>query len=372
MTKKDYWDAPEAHTKLKMEIASKYFGAWASIMLRANKGKSLVYLDLFSGRGKFKNEELATPALILDEVHKNAPLQSVLQLHFYEKEKEDFEVLEEVILNHPVYRKLQFKPKLNNVEINEDLIGRLPLRHSTFCFVDPFGHRGVSLNLISTVTRQWGCDCLFYLSTYSIRRNLKKEIERTYITSLFGKDGLAHLVKQKERLTGAAFDREVIKCLRDKLSAINKYYFREFRIEFQGNQQSNYYLVFVTKHELGFQRMMSIMEKVSDKDAQEYPFYRFRNWRARETTSDLGISEIRDSIVARFRNEFIGLTITVEKLLAQCRVKGYAYSDKYLKSSLRYMESMGAISVDPSAEQRRVNTLADSCVVTFMGEVYGN
>src|SRR5207248_10024637 len=35
---------------------------------------------------------------------------------------------------------------------------------STFLFVDPFGYKGLSLQLVNSVIKDWGCDCVFFFN----------------------------------------------------------------------------------------------------------------------------------------------------------------------------------------------------------------
>ena len=66
MSKADFFKEPKEHSIAKMEMVSKYFAAWAKIMMRSCE--VLTYLDLFSGRGVYEEGTHATPLRIMDEI----------------------------------------------------------------------------------------------------------------------------------------------------------------------------------------------------------------------------------------------------------------------------------------------------------------
>ncbi|MBU1638057.1 three-Cys-motif partner protein TcmP [bacterium] len=151
MTRADFFEKPQRHTKAKMEIVSSYFAAWARIM--SVKGEVLTYLDLFSGRGEFIDGTPATPLRIMGTIGSIDGLERGIRLVFYEKKRTYYSVLKEVVRKHPIYSRLRFEPGLHNREISPHMYSELPFNDCTFCFIDPYGNKGITLGLLNAVIR---------------------------------------------------------------------------------------------------------------------------------------------------------------------------------------------------------------------------
>ena len=69
---KSFFSKQTEASRLKAEIVSKYFSAWANVI--ASKGRPRIgYLDLFSGPGRYDDGNPSTPLFILENAvkHKN-------------------------------------------------------------------------------------------------------------------------------------------------------------------------------------------------------------------------------------------------------------------------------------------------------------
>ncbi len=49
----------------------------------------------------------------------------------------------------------------------------------TFFFVDPWGYKGLSLRLINSVLKNWGCDCIFFFNYTRINMGLENELVKS-------------------------------------------------------------------------------------------------------------------------------------------------------------------------------------------------
>jgi three-Cys-motif partner protein len=45
----------------------------------------------------------------------------------------------------------------------------------SFSFIDPFGYKGLSLNIIKGVIKDWGCDCVFFFNYNRINAGIGNE-----------------------------------------------------------------------------------------------------------------------------------------------------------------------------------------------------
>lgn len=63
MSTSDFFDEFREQSLVKTEIVTKYFGAWAKIMisLAKKRNNNIAYVDLFSGPGRYKDGSESTP-----------------------------------------------------------------------------------------------------------------------------------------------------------------------------------------------------------------------------------------------------------------------------------------------------------------------
>ncbi|MEE8576147.1 MAG: three-Cys-motif partner protein TcmP, partial [candidate division Zixibacteria bacterium] len=145
MGKKDFFEAPNPGSVAKMNIAVGYFKAWASIM--QSQSNELTYLDLCSGRGRYKNGAPATPLRILDAVREMPRLQDRLRISFYESNSECHKSLSNNVRSHPTFDWLKTPPDILKQEVNADLVTKLLMNACTFTFIDPCGYLPISVEL---------------------------------------------------------------------------------------------------------------------------------------------------------------------------------------------------------------------------------
>jgi three-Cys-motif partner protein len=56
----------------------------------------------------------------------------------------------------------------------------------TFFFVDPWGYKGLTLQLVNAVLKDWGCDCLFFFNYNRISMGLGNAAVEEHMNALFG------------------------------------------------------------------------------------------------------------------------------------------------------------------------------------------
>ena len=68
MCSKQFFDESREQSRIKSEIVSKYFWAWAKVMVAVAKKRGenrIAYIDLFAGPGRFRDEYKSTPLQVL-------------------------------------------------------------------------------------------------------------------------------------------------------------------------------------------------------------------------------------------------------------------------------------------------------------------
>lgn len=160
----EYYESPHTQNIVKTRIVSKYFKAWSDIMLvhgKDAKGR-IAYIDLFSGPGRFGNGIASTPLWLLSQAVKDPKLCSRLVTLFNDKDPALTEQLRAEIAAFPGIAKLAYQPQLSSISVGSELatLYRNQNLVPTLFFIDPWGYKGLSLDLIGATIKSWGCDCI--------------------------------------------------------------------------------------------------------------------------------------------------------------------------------------------------------------------
>ena len=160
-----FYEMQEDQQRVKTRIVSDYFWAWKTIMLRNSSG-DIAYIDLFAGRGRFDDGTESTPLHILGHVLEDERLQRRLVTLFNDRNSEYIEALRGEIERLPGIEALKHTPVLTTFEVGSEMVSRLGemSRMPALFFVDPWGYKGLSLDLIGSAISRWGSECIFYFN----------------------------------------------------------------------------------------------------------------------------------------------------------------------------------------------------------------
>lgn len=363
-TAAEFFRHPQPHSIVKADIVAKYFAAWLRIIKK--QSGILTYLDLFSGRGYYEDGTPSTPIKVLDRIVEQPDVHDRLHLHFYEKDKELRKHLRDYVQHHTVYAKLKSKPQVHSVEVNRGLVENLPADKMTFSFIDPCGYQNLSEELLAAVVRRWGSDCLFYLSTSGIRRNIEKKHQRRFMIELFGDEGL-------ERLEGGLanpgslyqHDSLILEELGANLNRQVNVYMLNFAMEYEEQQSTSHYLVFLCKHPKGFELMKDIMAGYSAKDASDIPLWVYSTLKCGASVQEDLFNDRMRLLKRNLLDDFRGQVLLVGLIVERCHSMKYLYIGRNIKAALIALEMFGEISVDKPQNKRRPMTLGDKHTVTF-------
>lgn len=361
-----FFEKQTERSRIKTEIAVKYFVMWSKIIGRS--GKKLNYYDLFSGCGKFKEGKRSTPLQIFDKIEE-LNLENQVSTFFYEGNKSYYNSLKEEISNHTIYTKLVFEPSIFNKTITSEFTKEIKFPKRSFTFIDPYGYKGLSEELINSVVKNWGCDCLFYISTHGIKRNIRIDNNKDDLIVLFGREGYQTVREELKKKKSFIFqDQLILKTIRNNLTE-KEIYFQEFGVEFEKSKLTSHYLVFLSKHHRGFELIKEIMAKVSKVDSKGIPFFLHSSIEnSRELPQLDGLSEGMEKLKQKIKRDFSSKKIMVEKIIELCNINHYKYTRTNIKEALIELENSNALMVDkPQNERIRKGkiTLGDKRIITF-------
>ena len=114
MTTKGFFYEARQQSRIKSAIVSKYFVAWASVILsaqdrRGNGDGKIAYIDLFSGPGKYDDGTPSTPFFILSKAIADDRLRSRLVTFF--NDRDEAESLRDVIAQITGVETLTYHPR---------------------------------------------------------------------------------------------------------------------------------------------------------------------------------------------------------------------------------------------------------------------
>jgi hypothetical protein len=138
-----------------------------------------------------------------------------------------------------------------------------------------------------------------------------------------------------------------------------RYTFKNYR-----GTRTTHYLIFVTKHELGYMKMKEIMGKESSVLIQGVPTYEFNPAITSQTSIIIEPGPL-DRLKHDLLSEFSGREISRNEIYNEHNI-GKPYIEHNYRDALIELESEGKIKTNPPASKRRANTFgADTVKVTF-------
>ena len=188
-----FFEESRQQSKVKTAIVEKYFDAWSRVILSTQKHRSekrIAYIDLFAGPGRYADGTISTPLRVLEKAVNDNHLRSNLVTIFNDKDERNTNSLREAIQGLPNVEALRYQPKIHTHEVGDEIakiFEEMELVPTLF-FVDPWGYKGLSLRLVDSVLKDWGCDCIFFFNYNRISMGLTNEAVREPMDALFGQE----------------------------------------------------------------------------------------------------------------------------------------------------------------------------------------
>lgn len=197
MTEPTFFDESTDQSRVKAAIVAKYFWAWAHVIIPSAKkrGSRIAYIDLFAGPGRYKDGTKSTPLLILEQAVADPDLRRMLVTIFNDLDSTNTHSLEMAIKELPGIAKLKHPPKVYNEEVGGRIVSMFEEMAliPTLFFVDPWGYKGLSLRLINSVLKNWGCDCIIFFNYNRINMGLSNPAVCDHMDALFGQESAEQL-----------------------------------------------------------------------------------------------------------------------------------------------------------------------------------
>ena len=267
-----FFEEQREQSLIKSRIVSKYFSAWANVILATQKrypqhAQAMAYVDLFAGPGRYNDQSKSTPILVLETILNNPELSNRVITLFNDKDPGNIANLQQTITSIDGINLLKYQPAFFNEEVGDEITQLFSSRKlvPTFFFVDPWGYKGLSLNLVSSIIKDWGCDCVFFFNYNRVNMGVNNEAVRKHMISLFGEEYLNNLQNACVGKTSAEREIIVLQTLCDALKQYGSQFVLPFRFRNENGTRTSHHLIFLSKSFRGYDIMKGIMASESSQ-----------------------------------------------------------------------------------------------------------
>ena len=362
-----FFDESTDQSIVKTKIVSKYFWAWAKVIIPTAKLQrgQIAYLDLFAGPGRYRDGSKSTPLLILEQAIADPDMREMLVTTFNDKDEAHTRDLERAIRDLPGVELLKHRPNIMNAEVGAEMVklfGSVRLVPTLF-FVDPWGYKGLSLQLVNAVLKDWGCDCVFFFNYNRINMGLTNPYVQEHMNALFGQQRAEQLSGELVALQPADREFRIVEELCRALGFGTGRFVLPFRFRTDQGNRTSHHLIFVSKNFRGYEIMKQIMAKESSGNDQGVPSFEYNPADIRypllfELTRPL------DDLEGLLLRDFAGRHVSMDDVYLQHNV-GRPYISRNYKDALMRLEHRGLIVCVPAAEKRRKGTMGPNTLVQF-------
>ncbi len=369
MNEDSFFNESRDQSRVKAAIVAKYFDAWASVMIatqnRYKREDRIAYIDLFAGPGRYQDGTQSTPLLVLEKAVQKPEVRDRLVTLFNDKDENNTESLQRAIGEVPGIDTLRYKPDVRTNEVGEEIVKMFEEMNlvPTLFFVDPWGYKGLSLRLVNSVIKDWGCDCLFFFNYNRINMGLSNPMVKEHMDCLFGEKRADQVRDQLEPLSSDERELVIVEALCLALKALGPRYVLPFRFRNRRGTRTSHHLIFVSKGFKGYEIMKDIMASESSSREQNVASFEYNpvDVRRRGRLQLLfQLSRPLDDLADMLLKDFADQTLTMHEIYEQHNVDRPYVSRNY-KQALVQLEEAGKIT----ATKHRKNSFGDNVQVTF-------
>ncbi|MEY9184702.1 three-Cys-motif partner protein [Bradyrhizobium sp. USDA 326] len=368
--KPEFFEDQKAQSRVKSTIVVKYFKAWAKIMAGVVQGEAdprLAYIDLFCGPGKYEDGAVSTPLLILEHVIASPELRDKVIAVFNDAEKERTAELSDNVRALPGVATLKHSPMIRTGEVDDGLVHEFASINMVpaFSFIDPFGYKGVTLELLEALMKGWGSDMVLFFPFDRINAALTNPKVTKHVDGLFGKERADRLRELTSGMHPENREALIIEEFAEALRERGYTYIIPYVFEYEQRDRTSHYLIFVTKHPLGYNIMKDIMYKASADKNQGIARFGYVRSQADKTPLLSLLNRPLDDLCDELLEFFAGRTLTMEAIHRehQKAIGINPFIKKNYKDALNMLDAANKIVTNRPGRSK--GTFADDIVVTF-------
>lgn len=333
-------------------------------MLKSARKPTIAYIDLYSGPGRYRDGKPSTPILVIEQALKDPQLRDRLVTIFNDHDQQSVAQLQRELEGIGAHQ-LRYPPVLLCSEVDERLTRELSRVHfpPALSFIDPWGYKGVSLDLLRALMRTRGSERVLFFNYRRINPATNNPAVEERMRELFGNELAMELKRELPGLSAHGREGFIISKFRDVLRQSVARYVLPFRFLNPRGTRTTHHLLFLTNHPLGLGIMKDIMRREGGSESAPLEYSR-----TRETQSELPmvrewqISQLADELVVRFK----GRTLRLRQLYYEHHpFTSWTFPD--YQGAVMLLEEQGRITCDPPASMRRPGALGPKTILLFPG-----
>ncbi|MFH1140167.1 MAG: three-Cys-motif partner protein TcmP [Chloroflexota bacterium] len=368
------WDI-EPHTQAKHDILAYYLKAWFPILAQTQFTRRLLYVDGFAGPGEYTGGEPGSPVLALTVLLQHQLSARIIRpgndlvFLFIERDERRFRHLQNKLTTFSVPENVHvhvvndtFEHYLTErlAELEERGLSLAP----SFIFIDPFGPTGFPMALVERITIYPRSEVLINFAYQSLNEwFLPDTSKHPRLNEIYGSDRWRPALNIVRPM-----DKEVF-LVQEYRRALEEHGWRglSFRMVNKHNQ-TQYHLMFGTKHPLGMLKMKGAMWNVAPDGNFQYSDFSDPG-QLRLFTETMGDDYAQELAGLIWQNRR-GSIVTKKELLDNETAYHPTTIEKHLTRALRVLEYETAppriLAVTKSdGTSRRARTYPDGCAIQF-------
>ncbi len=358
-----FFKEPLEQSKVKAQIVSKYFDAWSRVIVstikRGGDGK-IAYIDLYAGPGRYDDGTPSTPLLVLDKAIANPEVSRRLVSIFRDKNRDYVRRLADEVNSLAGIHGLRYPPDIATGETGAEIVAVLRgmMLDPSLLFLDPCGYKGLSLDLVNSVIKDWACECIFFFNYNRFNAAIDNLSLASHVDAILSTERANRLRLTLKGKSPSEREQAILKELVEALTEVHGKYVRPFRFKTPGGARTSHYLIFVTKGFKGYHIMKNIMASASSTAPQGVPTFEYN-------PSALGQFQFQfdkplDALRTALLRDFAGHTMRMREIYEKHSV-GTDYVERNYKDVLLALEAEGIIKT----ESHKKGTFADHILVKF-------
>lgn len=338
----------------------------------------IIFMDLFSGPGLYKDKKHSTPLLVAKEIANDHNLKQNVQLMFNDN-KYGNELQKNFLAFYPA-NTFNYEPRFADKTVGEDedienfLTRRYPLKnpHPTLLFFDPWGYKGIDTAVLAKFMLNWGNELFLFVNIKRINAAVVNGKFDDLMISLFPTN--IDLIRQERRYKASVPERLnlIIDNLANEFEKLipDKVYATAFKFQEEDNKMTSHYILHLTKHPKGYELIKQTYHEFDNvgADLEKDGTYTF-DVKKMNYSGGLGF-DFKDAnqkaLSSDLLKSFKGQEISARDLFLKHHVNNKFCSTHYSKT-LRKMVEDGLISANFTDDKKHRKTvlLIDDCILKF-------
>ncbi len=366
----NFFDEQTEQSEVKAALVAEYFPAYMRVIANAQKrygGDRIAYIDLFAGPGRYKDGAKSTPVKIIEQAIADPDMRQRLVAIFNDKDEANVRSLRQTLEALPGYDTLRYRPHIQHGEVGDQIVKRFEETKlvPTLFFVDPWGYKGMTLRLINSVLKDWGCDCFFFFNYSRVNAGLSNDVVEGHMDALFGSDR-ANTLRQRfadQALRPVEREAFIVEEMCQALREMGGKCVLPFRFHSKRGTRITHHLFFVTKNFKGFALMKEIMHAHATGKQEGPVNFEYNPADQRQPT----LFELRRSVEDlgdMLLNDLAGVTAGINEIYERHGV-GNPFILKEYREQLCKLEQEGKVTMSKPCPPRRKNTLAPHIQITI-------